>query len=100
MNEVCNKCGLPKNLCVCVDISKESQKIRVRQFNRMFGKVVTSVTGLESKERAKELGKILKRKLACGGTVHDSEIVLQGKHAARVKQLLLEEGYSKELIES
>lgn len=61
MNEVCEKCGLPKNLCVCVDISKEMQKIKVRQINRMFGKVVTVVSGLESKERAKELGKILKK---------------------------------------
>ncbi len=100
MNEVCKKCGLPKNLCVCVDISKESQKIKVRQFNRMFGKVVTQITGLESKERAKELGKILKRKLACGGTVHENAIELQGKHMQRVKEILLEEGYSKELIEA
>lgn len=100
MNEVCEKCGLPKNLCVCVDISKEMQKIKVRQINRMFGKVVTVVSGLESKERAKELGKILKKKLACGGTVHENRIELQGRHLQKVRELLLQEGYNENLIDA
>src|SRR3989338_3558351 len=100
MTEVCKKCGLPKNLCVCIDISKEMQKIRVKTINRMFRKVVTVISGLESKERAKELGKILKRKLACGGTVHWNEIELQGSHAKKVVEILLQEGYNEKLIEN
>lgn len=100
MTEVCEKCGLPKNLCVCVDISKEQQKIRVKSFPRMFGKIVTLVSGIESKERAKELAKILKRKLACGGTVRETEIELQGNHRQKIKEILLNEGYNENLIEA
>jgi translation initiation factor 1 len=100
MNEVCEKCGLQKNLCVCVDISKEMQKIKVKRFNKMFGKVVTKISGIENKERAKELAKILKRKLACGGTVHETEIELQGNHIQKVKEILLQEGYNQDLIEA
>lgn len=100
MTEVCKKCGLPKGLCVCVDISKEMQKIKVRRVNRMFGKVVTTISGLESKERAKELVKVLKRKLACGGTVRDNEIELQGNHSQKVREILLKEGYNERLIDA
>ncbi|MEM3715199.1 MAG: stress response translation initiation inhibitor YciH, partial [Nitrososphaeria archaeon] len=30
MAEICPVCGLPKDLCVCEEISKESSKITVR----------------------------------------------------------------------
>ncbi len=76
MEEICQSCGLPKNLCVCGEIAKESQKVKVRTIKRRFGKIVTTVSGLQDRERAKELGKILKRKLACGGTVKGDEIEL------------------------
>ncbi|MDO8627238.1 MAG: stress response translation initiation inhibitor YciH [Candidatus Diapherotrites archaeon] len=99
MNEICVKCGLPKNLCVCVEISKETQKIKVRLVRKKFNKVVTTVTGLDDIEVIKELAKTMKRKLACGGTVKDKEIELQGTHRDKVKKILLDEGYKQELIE-
>lgn len=99
MNGTCETCGLPKALCVCSQIEKEQQKIRIRRINRKFGKVITLIAGLDTPEHAKELGKTLKRKLACGGTHKGTEIELQGDHMRKVKEILLAEGYNENLIE-
>jgi len=99
MEGVCETCGLPKNLCVCGEIAKETEKIKIRTLRRRFGKMVTVVSGFEESSEAKELGKALKRKLACGGTTKDTEIELQGNHTSKVKELLLKEGYKEELID-
>ncbi|MBU1930737.1 stress response translation initiation inhibitor YciH [Candidatus Micrarchaeota archaeon] len=100
MTEVCSTCGLQKTLCVCGQIEKEQQKIKVRTFRRRFGKIVTIVAGLENEKQAKELVKTLKRKLACGGTFKENEIELQGEHTKKVKQTLLEEGFNEKLIDA
>lgn len=92
--------GLPKELFDLEEISKESAKIKVRVTKRVFKKLVTVVSGFESNEQAKELGKILKRKLACGGTVRDKEIELQGNHAKKVKEVLVSQGFKEELIDA
>ncbi|MBU0662112.1 MAG: stress response translation initiation inhibitor YciH [Candidatus Diapherotrites archaeon] len=98
--DVCDKCGLPENLCVCGEIAKESQKIKVRVFKRRFGKLITEISGLDSAANAKELGKLLKRKLACGGTSKNEIVELQGNHKDKVKEVLLAEGYKEDLIDA
>lgn len=100
MDEICVKCGLPKNICVCSEISKDSQKIKIRVVRRKFDKIITLITGLNEVKATKELAKIMKKKLACGGTVKDKEIELQGDHKIKAKKILLDEGYKEELIES
>lgn len=100
MNEICATCGLPKSLCVCGQIEKEQQKVKVRKVPRKFGKIITLISGLETEGQAKELAKTLKRKLACGGTVKGKEIELQGDHHKKVKQILMEEGFSEALIDA
>lgn len=100
MEEICPTCGLPKNLCVCGQIAKEQQKIKIRTARKRFRKVVTVLTGFEDEKTAKELGKLLKRKLACGGTSKNKEIELQGDHVNKVKEILLSEGYKEELIDA
>lgn len=100
MNEVCEKCGLPKNICVCREIEKESQKIQIRVARARFKKLVTTVSGIDDKESAKALERVLKRKLACGGTVKGTTIELQGDHRKKVKEVLLQQGYRQELIEN
>ncbi|MFH1240515.1 MAG: translation initiation factor [Candidatus Diapherotrites archaeon] len=99
MEDICPKCGLPQNLCVCQEIAKESQKIKIRTDKRRFGKLVTIVSGLDESKSADQLCKELKRKLACGGTVRNSEILLQGNHSKKVKAFLLKQGYKEELID-
>ncbi|MCR4368426.1 MAG: stress response translation initiation inhibitor YciH [archaeon] len=92
--------GLPKDLLDFGEITKESQKIKVREVARRFGKIVTVVSGFEDEKDAKRLEKEMKKKLACGGTVKGREIVLQGKHSSKVKEILLKDGYREELIDA
>ncbi|MAG78086.1 stress response translation initiation inhibitor YciH [archaeon] len=95
MSEVCPKCGLPKELCVCETIAKEEQKITINVVKRRFGKLITQVTGIDEKDiNIKDLAKKLKSKLACGGTAKDGKIELQGNHADKVKEFLVEQGFS------
>lgn len=100
MSDICTTCGLPKELCVCESIAKESQKILVSTSQRKFRKVYTIVEGIDPKAiDIDEVGKKLKGKLACGGTVKEGNIELQGDHRARVKKILVELGFPVESIE-
>lgn len=100
MSEVCTKCGLPKELCVCESIAKESQKIIVRTEKKKFGKVYTIVEGIDTGEiDLKDLTKKLKSQFACGGTLKKGVIELQGNHQQKVKQVLIGMGFGQETIE-
>lgn len=101
MSEVCPKCGLPKTLCVCETIAKETQKITVRTQKRRFGKLITLVEGIDIKEiNIKDLTKKLKTKFACGGTAKGGVIELQGNHIDAVKKELIKLGFSADTIET
>ncbi len=100
MSEVCIKCGLPQELCVCEIIAKESQKIQVYLEKKKFGKVNTVIEGIDGKEiDFKELTKKLKNRFACGGTAKGGRIELQGDHMYKVKNILVEIGFAPETIE-
>lgn len=100
MSEICTTCGLPKELCVCESIARESQKIVVSATQRKFRKVYTVIEGIDPKAiDIEDLGKKLKSKLACGGTVKGGNVELQGDHRPRVKRILAELGFSPESIE-
>ncbi len=99
MPEICPVCGLPKEICVCEEIAREQQRINVYTDKRKFGKVVTIVEGIDEKQvNLKDLTKKLKTKLACGGTIRNGKIELQGSHEARVKEMLVEMGFSSDMI--
>ncbi len=99
MSEICDTCGLPKELCVCETIAKESQKISVYVEKKKFGRNYTVVEGIDEKEiNLKELIKDLKAKLACGGTIKDGKIELQGDHKAAVRDTLIKLGFAPETI--
>ena len=98
---VCPKCGLVKELCVCETIAKEEQRIRVTTVKRKFGKLTTVVKGIDAKDiDLKDVAKRLKSKLACGGTVKDEAIELQGDHKQKVKEELIKMGFPQESIET
>lgn len=100
MSNICPKCGLPKELCVCETIAKETQKITIRKERRAFGKINTIVEGLDTSEiELHDLAKQLKSKLACGGTVKGNTIELQGEHTKKVRDALLQIGFPPETIE-
>ena len=100
MTEVCPMCGLVKELCVCETIAKESQKILVYIERKKFNKNYTIVEGIDEKEiDLKELAKRLKSELACGGTIKDGKIELQGEHKQKSKKILIEHGFAPSSIE-
>jgi translation initiation factor 1 len=100
MSEICVKCGLPKELCVCETIAKESQKITVKLVKKKFNKVSTIVEGIDEKEiNLKDLAKRLKSQFACGGTAKEGRIELQGDHKQKVKEILIQSGFAPETIE-
>ena len=96
--DICPTCGLPKSLCVCKVIERESKVIKIYTVLRKFKKKMTIVEGVDKKS-GKSLSKELKRKLACGGTWKEGKIELQGDHKHRVKDLLVKMGYEEDQIE-
>ena len=100
MSEICTKCGLPKELCVCETIAKESQKIIVKIVKKKFNKMSTIVEGIDEKEiNLKDLAKRLKSQFACGGTVKDGTIELQGDHRNKIRAELINLGFDRDSIE-
>ncbi|MBI4019980.1 MAG: stress response translation initiation inhibitor YciH [Candidatus Aenigmarchaeota archaeon] len=100
MSDTCMTCGLPKTLCVCETIAKEGEKVRVSGIQRRYGKFITVVSGLSKDVDPKKILKELKTRLACGGTLKDTTIELQGNHKEKVVQILMKLGFSKEQIET
>ena len=97
--EVCNVCSLPKDLCVCQTLAREEQKITVSVVKRRFGKLATTIDGLDGKTiDLKDLLKKLKTKLACGGTAKNGIIELQGSHVEKVKNELIKLGFNENSI--
>ncbi len=100
MAEICPVCGLPKDLCVCEEMSKEQQRIRIRVEARKWGKKYTVIDGIDSKEmKLNKLAATLKHECACGGTAKNEQIMLQGDHREIVRNLLVGLGFPKENIE-
>jgi translation initiation factor 1 len=87
-----------KELCACDILEKEeTQRIRVFATKKKFRKLMTVVEGID-KGKLDETGRELKQKLACGGTVKEGVIILQGDHRRKMKKLLSDEGYPLESI--
>lgn len=100
MAEVCKKCGLPLDLCVCEGLEKEETRIVVRLEMRRFRKPTTMIEGLNPKRTDLEkLAYQLKSKLACGGTAKEGYVLLQGDHRGSIKDHLIGLGFSESSIE-
>ena len=100
MSNICDKCGLPKDICVCETIAREEEKIRVFATSRRYGKMITVVQGLSKNVDSKGILKEMKTRLACGGTLKDNEIELQGNHRDKAVAILIKSGFRKEQIET
>ena len=97
--EICPKCGLPDQACVCEQIVKSSQRIQVTTDKKRYGKIVTVVSGFDKGVDVKKIAKALKNELACGGTFKDDIIELQGEHLKKIKKILGELGFDEESID-
>jgi translation initiation factor 1 len=97
--EICPKCGLPEQACVCEQMVKSLQRIKVTTDKKRYGKIVTVVTGFDKGIDIKKIAKTLKNELACGGTYKNDSIELQGDHTRKIKELLVKLGFDEESID-
>ena len=98
MSEICPKCGLPKELCMCEEIAREQQSVRISIDSRRYGKTVTVIDGSDGNDSdIADLAKTLKSRCAAGGTCKDGRIELQGDHKKKVKAVLEEIGFRTEV---
>ena len=99
MSDICGVCGLPKEICVCEDIAREQQKISIAVDKRRYGKMMTVVDGVNPNEvDINALVSKLKSICACGGTIKEGKIELQGDHRTRVKETLEKMGFVVEIL--
>lgn len=97
MVAICSTCGLPEELCMCEEIAREQQRIKIFSDKRRYGKVVTIVEGIDEGDiNMEELARTLKTKCAAGGTFKDGRIELQGEHRKKVQKALEEMGFTVE----
>ena len=99
MSNICPNCGLPKEICVCQEIAKDQQKIRITSERKKFRKYMTIIEGFDQNTDINQLAKEFKQKLACGGTVKKKRIELQGDHREKVKKMLLKMDYNESQID-
>ena len=93
MVDICPKCGLIREICSCDILEKEeTQRIRAYATKKKFRKLVTIVEGID-KSKIEETGRELKHKLACGGTVKEGVIILQGDQRKNLRKALVNYGY-------
>lgn len=78
-------------------LPKQHQKLRVSiEKNHRGGKTVTIIRNfVGSDEDLKKLGRLLKMKCGVGGSVKDSEILIQGEFKEKITELLKSEGYTQ-----
>lgn len=99
MSDICEVCGLPKEICVCEDIAREQQKISIRLDKRRYGKMMTVVGGINPNDLdINTLVSNLKSICACGGTIKEGKIELQGDHRIKVKETLEKMGFVVEVL--
>ena len=99
MSDICQKCGLPRELCTCEAMAKEEEKIKVYTVARRFGKKTTVIEGISKDLDIKKILKEMKQKLACGGTLKNSSIELQGDHVSKAKDILIKLGFPEDRID-
>jgi translation initiation factor 1 len=99
MSDICEVCGLPKEICVCEDIAREQQKITILIDKRRYGKMMTIVDGINPHDLdINTLITQLKSRCACGGTIKEGRIELQGDHRNKVKEALEKMGFTVEVV--
>ena len=96
--EIDPRLGLPNTSGVYEEIAKGEQKITVSTVSRRYGKITTLVSGFDRNFDIKGTAKSLKEQLACGGTVKEGVVELQGNHKKQVKPILAKLGFPEDSI--
>ena len=75
-------------------ILPQSEHLLHVQFEKRRGKPTTLVGKFHYGEKSlKELHKIIKKSLACGGSVEDEYLLFQGDHREKVKALFIKQNW-------
>ena len=83
---------------VTLEPAKQNLRVMLDKKQRA-GKKVTLVTGFQGSDfDLAALGKELKTACGVGGSVKDSEIIIQGDFRERILNILIQKGYSKTKI--
>jgi len=103
---ICPECGNPVSTCICKkgkdSITEKNTRrfpddgiIRIiRETKGHGGKTVTIIGNIPiDNNRLKELAKQLKNRCGTGGTIKDSEIIIQGDHRQVILEELAKQGY-------
>lgn len=96
--EIDPRFGLPNEAGVFEEIAKGNQTITVSMVSRRYGKMITLISGFDKNFDIKATAKRLKEELACGGTVKDGVIELQGNHQKQVRAVLVKLGFPEDSI--
>jgi len=96
--DICPNCGLPLQACACQEIAKTEQRIQITTEKKKFGKMVTVISGFRDVD-LKLISKSLKHELACGGTVKNNAVELQGNHLKNAKKVLAKLGFPENSVD-
>ncbi|MHA1131870.1 MAG: translation initiation factor [Candidatus Helarchaeota archaeon] len=98
LDHICPKCSLPRELCICEEITKEESVIKIKIEKRRYGRKVTIIEGLDPDTNFSVLLSKLKSACACGGTIKRNWIELQGDHRRQIRKLMVKWGFPAENI--
>ena len=78
-------------------INDDGQQIRLHLDRKGGGKVVTVVRGMEPSSSLRLIARELKKGCGVGGTVKNGDILIQGSHREKIKEILEIKGYKVKL---
>ncbi|MCL4350435.1 MAG: translation initiation factor [Candidatus Thermoplasmatota archaeon] len=95
-----NFTGIPKELQPWDGFTRDTQAVKITVDKRRYGKNVTIIEGIDPKlENVDDIAKLLKKKVASGGTVKDGKTIeLQGDHRDTVRKYLEDMGFKTEVV--
>ncbi|HEX2013948.1 MAG TPA: stress response translation initiation inhibitor YciH [Nitrososphaera sp.] len=81
------------------EIEKGQATLTITKELRKWKKPVTIISGLQDNPGAEDITRQLKTKIGTGGSFKEGQVILQGDHREKVKELLSKMGFEEDSIE-
>ena len=75
----------------------DEQKITLHLDRKGGGKTITVVRGIQNSSKQLSLAKELKKSFGVGGSIKNEDILIQGNHREKIKEILSLKGYNVKL---